>query len=71
MRKVLLAVSMSLLVASQLVAAPHRPPRLPSTKGFSPISRFWAQIHSFLRGDRIPGDGHSLPPPPSTVIGPG
>jgi hypothetical protein len=68
MRKVLLAVILSLLVSSQLVAAPRKPPRRPSTRGVSPISRFWAEIGSYLKGHRLSGDGHSLPPPPSTLL---
>lgn len=68
MRKVLLAFSLSLLVSFQLAASPHKVPHRPSPKGASPIATFLAQIRSFLRGDRISGNEHELPPPPSTVI---
>lgn len=68
MRKVLLAFSLSLLVAFQLGASPHKVPHRPSTNGASPIVTFLAQIRSFLRGDQISGNEHQLPPPPSTVI---
>jgi hypothetical protein len=68
MRKALLAVILSLLVSSQLVASPHKLPRSPSTKGVSPISRFWAGIGFYLKGHRLWTDSHTLPPPPSTVI---
>jgi len=68
MRKVLLAFFLSLLVGVQLLAAPHRPAHRPIAPRSSPIARIWAQVSSFLRGDRPANDQHTLPPPPSTVI---
>jgi len=68
MRKTLLAVILSLLVSSQLVASPHTSSRRPSTKGVSPIARLWAGIGSYLKGHRLWTDQHTLPPPPSTMI---
>ena len=68
MRKVLLAVSLALLVSSQVLAAPRNAPHRPSPRGFSPIARVWAQITSLFAGHRLAGDEHTLPPPPSTVI---
>jgi hypothetical protein len=68
MRRAVLAVALSLLFSLDALASPRKVPHRPSPKGVSPIAHFWAQIHAFLRGDRISGNSHDLPPPPSTVI---
>ncbi len=68
MRKFLLALVLSLLVAAQGFAAPHRPLHRPARPAASPIGRVWAQITSFLRGSSLSTDQHDLPPPPSPLI---
>ncbi|MGH9443383.1 MAG: hypothetical protein ACRD16_14045 [Thermoanaerobaculia bacterium] len=71
MKKMALSVVLSLLVAVQVLGAPHRPSHRPSPREVSPIARVWAQLRAFLRGSELSGDEHSLPPPPSTVVSPG
>ena len=68
MRKGLLAFFLSLLVAVQLLAVPHRPAPRPLAPRVSPIAYFFAQIRSILRGSQLATGEHELPPPPSTVI---
>lgn len=68
MRKVLLALFLSLLVSLPLLASAPKAPRRPLAPAPSPIAHIWAQVRSFLRGNQLSTDQHNLPPPPSTVI---
>jgi len=68
MRKAVLAVVLSSLVASQLLASPLRPPRHPSPRAVPTISRLVAAIRSFLKACRPANEIRTLPPPPSTLI---
>lgn len=68
MSKRVLAVVLSCLVVSQLFGSPRRPPRRPSPKGSSTISKLITVIGSFLKPNRPANDVRTLPPPPSTLI---
>ena len=68
MRKTVLAVVLSCLVGSPLLASPRRPPHRPSPKASSAISRLITAIGSFLKPHRPANDVRTLPPPPSTLI---
>jgi hypothetical protein len=69
MRKVLLALVLSVLVTAQALAVPHKPVHRPGAKPVSsPIARVWGQITSILRGSKLATGDHNLPPPPSTLL---
>ena len=68
MRKRFLALFLSLLVASQVLAGPRKTPHRPSRPATSPIAHVWAQITSWLKGSSLATGQHDLPPPPSPLI---